>query len=55
MLYHPDSVILKLPTGEAESHETTPTTTPVTPGTETTPLADPEPKTSADALELVKE
>lgn len=52
MLFCPDSVILKLPIREAEPHETSPIATPVTPGTGTTPLPDPGPETSADALEL---
>ncbi|KAF4089395.1 hypothetical protein AMELA_G00066070 [Ameiurus melas] len=43
-----ESVILKIPTGEAESHDPTPTTTPVTPGMETMPLLDPECEASED-------
>ncbi|XP_053357181.1 fibronectin-binding protein A-like [Clarias gariepinus] len=50
-----DSVILKLPIGEAESHEPPLPTTPVTPGTEAMPLPDPRPEASTDGCDIVGE
>ena len=47
VLSHPDSVILKLPARETESVDAT--TSPVTPGQDTTPIVPALPNTEAEA------